>query len=113
MRADVDASLSVDEHIAATALVPAPEVTPARRRAPGRHRVRRRGVPHRSRRGLDGRSGPDEFDTDALSEAHAVLSKYLRPGTTTPLLKYDLDALARQAKGAMGTCAPTRRRRSP
>lgn len=107
MRADVDASLSVDEHIAATTLVPAPEVTPA-------HVDEPQAVIEYDAEGfliaLDAASmvarGLTKFDTDALSEAHAVLSKYLQPGTTTPLLKYDLDALARQAKDAMGNLRP-------
>lgn len=107
MQADVDASLSVDEHVATTALVPAPEVTPAHVEEPtavveygaGEFLI-----------ALDAESmvarGLTKFDTDALSEAHATLSKYLQPGTTTPILRYDLDHLAKQARDAMGNLRP-------
>lgn len=107
MRADVDASLSVDEHIAATALIPAPEVTPAHVEEPTA--VVEYGAAE-FLIALDAESmvarGLTKFDTDALSEAHAALAKYLQPGTTTPILRYDLATLAKQARDAMGNLRP-------
>jgi hypothetical protein len=114
MRADVEASRSIDEHIAATALIPAPEVTPAHVEEPtavveygaGEFLI-----------ALDAESmvarGLTKHDTDALSAANAALSKYLQPGSTTPLLKYDLDAWPSRPATPRGTCAPTRPGRWP